>query len=290
MLKVGKIEASIKIHFDGEIAEGNQIPVRALAMSLLHIQRAIDRAYLDIKYDGVWKHARMKDEDYEITEFLTKVSIKGGYIQELFSSVKKSANVVDRVSGAINEVTLQSTIRIDYIKDKIVSLKRRLANKQVEPVTFREFSNDPGKEVVRAYGDRSIAKEIDQVLSTLRHDNAGESRLNLAFTGTSKKEFEFNRFLSQKFHEAVAKKSLSKPIVYKGKLKALDKNNLKGKFENTETGGQSNLHFIDNDDFITAHPYLASEEEMIFVGSALIEFGSIEPNSGDVYFLRLLMN
>jgi hypothetical protein len=96
-----KYESMIRIHYDGDIAENHQVPMRILGKCLSHIQNAIDRAYLDIKHEGVWKHARMSHDDYVKTEYIVQSPKEGGYILDFFSSMKESKKITDRVSNAI---------------------------------------------------------------------------------------------------------------------------------------------------------------------------------------------
>ena len=196
-----KIVATVKLHFDGDIAVGHQIPIRVLGQSLLHMQKAIDRAYLDIKYGGVWKNARMKSEDYEMSEFIAQAPQEGGYIFDFFSSVKDSAKIVDRVSSAINEAKAQASLQIALIKDQAKDLKEKIGNKLIKPVRFDDFFGKKDNEIIREYGDRSIAKEIDQVVAPLRQDYSGDSNLVLVLTGTSSQKFEFDRPSSNRFHK-----------------------------------------------------------------------------------------
>lgn len=283
-----KVVATVQLHFDGDIAAGHQIPIRVLGQSLLYMQKAIDRAYLDIKYGGVWKNARMKSEDYEISEFIAKVPEKGGYVFDFFSNINKATEIVDRISSAINEVKLQASVQILNIKGQAQGFKVSLMNNLTKPIKFKDIFSKSNNEVTREYGYRSIAKEIDQVISPLRQDYSGDSNLVLMLTGLSAQKFEFDRSSSNRFHKVVARRTLSKPIIYNGKLKVLDKINLKGKFKNSDTGRIAIIHFENMDDLLKVHPFLGVDSEMSFIGSPIIEFGAIEPKSGDVYFLNIV--
>lgn len=282
-----KINSQIQLHFDGDIASGHQIPIRVLGKSLVHMQNAIDRAYLDIKYGGVWKNARMKKEDYEICEFIAEAPSEGGYIFDFFSTIKESVNIVDRVASAISEAKLQGSIQVALLKDQVQTLKDNLLNSYIAPTPYPQSLNQKNNDIQRAYGFRSIAKEIDQVISPLRQEHSGDSNLVILFTGSSSQKFDFNKKSSDDFHRIVSRRSLSKPILYRGKLKVLDKINLRGKFQNSDSNKISTIHFQNQDDFLRAHPFLGTESDMFFIGSPIIEFGSIEPNSGDIYFLNI---
>ncbi|MBV5343716.1 hypothetical protein JZU68_08995 [bacterium] len=77
------------------------------------------------------------------------------------------------------------------------------------------------------------------------------------------------------------------PAIYRGRIQSLDRKNLSGKFENIENRRTSLLRMITEADFLEVHPFLGDIGDISFIGCPLIEFGSLEPNSGDVYFLGL---
>lgn len=282
-----KYKSKIQIHFEGDIAEDHQIPMRVLGISLLHIQKALDRAYLDLKYQGVWKYARMSHDDYEITKFLVQQPKEGGYILDFFSRRKESPEIADRVSAAINEAIEQSEEHRESLSSQVEGRKEQVAKHLITPKQFEAIVTQ-GKEIKRKYGDRSIAKEIDQVLSIIRADYSGDSILGLSITGTSTQTFNFNKIKSERFHKVVAGRQVGPPVIYSGKMQALDKRNRNGKFVNLENDRTSVLHLNNDEDFLKVHPFLGNDEVMNFIGCPLVEFGALEPNSGDVFFLYLL--
>jgi hypothetical protein len=262
--------------------------MRILGKSIVHIQNAIDRAFLDIKYNGVWKYARMKQDDYVDTEFLVQIPQEGGYILDFLSKAKDSKRIVDRVSAAITQALRQATQKYLFIGEQVENRKLQLNNRILEPVEFKDILEKPNNEIVRAYGDRSIAKEIDQVLSTIRSDYAGTSIFVLTITGSSTQTFNFDKSQSNKFHGVVSRRNLSIPVIYSGKLQLLDMKNNRGKFINDATGKTSTLHLNSASDFLKVHPYLSPERTIKFIGCPLIEFGALEPYSGDVYFIDII--
>jgi hypothetical protein len=91
----------IRIHFDGDMASEHTISMRTLGKSLSHLQSAIDRAYLDLKYGAIWKYARLHSDDYQETQFITGISQEGGYILDFFADTQIAKNVVKRISTAL---------------------------------------------------------------------------------------------------------------------------------------------------------------------------------------------
>ncbi|WP_020590287.1 hypothetical protein [Desulfobacter curvatus] len=283
-----KFTSKIRIHYDGDITDNHQIPMRVLGQTFLYIQKAVDRAYLDLKYKGVWKYARMSKDDYDVTKYLVQAPKEGGYIVNFFSRNKKSPEIADRVSNAIDQAVNQADEYKDSLNNQVEDRKRQVRNKIIRPRQFQDVVDQPTQEIKRKYGDRSIAKEIDQVLSIIRAEYSGDSSLELSLTGSSTQTFNFDKPKSERFHKAVAGRQVGPPVIYRGKMLALDKRNRTGKFENTENKRVSVIYFNNENDFLKAHPYLGNEDEMKFIGAPLVEFGALEPNSGDIYFLYLV--
>lgn len=89
----------LSLHFKGEIVLEHQVSARTLGKSLMHAQNAIDRAFLDLKYGNLWKHARMRGDDYLSADFIALYPEEGGFVQKLLSESGKA--IVDRISAAL---------------------------------------------------------------------------------------------------------------------------------------------------------------------------------------------
>lgn len=88
--------ATINFHYDGPIVEEHQISLRVLGTTLVHLQSAIDRAYLDDKYGNVWKYARLKRDDYLLADFIVGIPEEGGYRLDLLRD--QGDAIVKRIS------------------------------------------------------------------------------------------------------------------------------------------------------------------------------------------------
>lgn len=282
-----KHKSMIRIHYDGDIAQNHQIPMRTLAKCLTHVQCSVDRAYLDIRHGGVWKYARMENVDYVKTEYMVQSPEEGGYILDFFSKSKESIKIINRITSAIDQA-------LEIVKDQAVSIKDQIILKKdlvlqglIAPIQFSSLFNHPSPEIVRKYGDRSIAKEIDQVLSTIRSDYSGDSTFELSLTGNVTKTYDFNKQKSIRFHEAVARRSVGIPVQYVGQIDEPSMKKKRCKFTNKENGKTSILHLNSDEDFLLIHPYAVPDKEIKFIGCPLIEFGALEPNCGDIYFINI---
>ena len=143
--------------------------------------------------------------------------------------------------------------------------------------------------VERAYGDRSIVKEADQLISIIRSKSIDNASIDISIrtSGQGLKKYSFDKNISQNFHKIVSNRSLGKPLIYSGKIVSLDHKNKKGKFLNQANEKQSTILFSNSDDFFKAHPFLGQSEYMTFIGCPFLEYGTYDLSAGDVYFIDL---
>lgn len=282
----------IEIHYDGDIVYDHKVPLRILALTLTHLQQAINRSYLDVtKPKGVLKHARMSNIDYENSLFLVGDQREGGFILDFLSSVPLANEIIQRISSAIKPAFQKAqTDGFTYSEDLIKQTEFRkvqIEQNIIQPVNFNNFLLSPDPKIIRQYGDRSIVKDIDQILSTIRSDNSGDSTFELTLNSNITEKFEFNKRISNKFHTAITSKDIGNPLIYRGKIRALDINTLSGKFINSETNKTCMLRLVSKDDILIIRDFLG-DQEIQFIGSPLIEYGSYDLEAGDIYFLKLV--
>ena len=281
---------SLSLHFEGEIVVDHMVSARTLGKSLAHTQNAIDRAYLDLKYGNLWKYARMRGEDYPFADFVALYPEEGGFVQKLFSSTGKQ--IVNRISSALapamERVLAEGEEVASSMSQQVESRKNQVAHGILEPTRFQALIESPGERVVRTYADRSINREIDQVLSIIRSQNSGESFLEIKAHGDKSIKYEFNRYRSEKFHSIVSRREVGEPVIYVARVRQLDRDRLNGKVVNLENNKSVIVHFLHDKDFVKAHPYLGNKNDMQFIGAPVIEYGAFDPNAGDIYFIDLL--
>ncbi len=281
------------IHFDGPIARNHKVSLRVLSRTYEHMQRSIDRAYLDTKYGGVWKHARLKKEDYEHTEFIAEYPREGGIILD---AIKDGANaIIDRLNGAISgpfEQALHQGIEEHHsIVEQLVSRKRDAHSQRQHLQTYQEMLDHPDAKIVRAFSDRSIIKEIDQIASLIRPEELDGSYLEINLSGTSSyPTYTFDALQAKRFHDVISHRELGKPVLTRVKIRLLDQGNkyggMKAKVTNLESQRELILHLESEDDFRKLHPYHLHDQVMIFA-CPVIEYGAYDPNGGDMYFIDI---
>lgn len=294
--------AKIEFHYDGPIAEDHKIPLRVLGTTLIHFQSAIDRAYLDNKYGNVWKFSRLKRDDYPLVDFIVGTPREGGYILDL---IKEDGDaIVKRISKAIRNVRAAPwDAGQDEVTHLVAQVQRRANQLDAGIYTGRslaEFAINPGTEDLFRYGDRSIAKEVDQILSHIRRDppdgveESNSLELTFRFSRHQQTIYRFDQNAANIFHKKVSRRELGEPLRYSGKLRSIDRGRpgiggQRPKAKLTLEGSNRDiiLHIGTNAAYEILAPYMQGEQSIEILASPILEFNSFDPNSGDAFFIRI---
>lgn len=288
--------AMIQLTLDGSLVEdSHKVSLRVLANSMMHLQTASDRAYLDVRYGNVWKHQRLRAADRPKADFLVGAAREGSYIIEFFSAHGKE--IVKRLHQALWDPYTKAAAGGDNEIFKIsIQVERRRAqlnNRLIEAQRFENFVNNPDQRVQRKYGDKSINKEIDQLLAPVRADPDAIIKLALKPDGRERTEtYTFDQEIATAFKRQIGGRELGDPVLYTGQLRSLDHGhkksyNLKGKFINAANDKDVVLHIQTKDDFDQLIPYL-NQEPFTMIACPIIEYSSFDPTAGDIQFIQIL--
>jgi len=285
---------AVQIHFDGDIAKNHQVSMRTLGKTLVHLQNSFDRACIEKRKGALWKHAKMPQAFYNDVELLVQEPKEGGYVLDFVAKNAATKAIIDRVSGAIKQAA-DSAMQAGSEEVADIEQTLRIKRTQIEhqiitPKEFNSLVNQPDASVIRRYGDRAIAREIDQILSIIRSTHAGNSTFELTLFGSSENSFKFNRTQAKNFHKIVSERSIGDPVIYSAEVKSLDKPNLNGKINNLSTQKSANILFANEHALKQVIPFFDSGEKMQFIGCPFIEYGAFDPLAGDIFFVELHNN
>lgn len=289
------MSASIQLKLDGGLLHGpHGVTVRTLSRSMTSIQAAVDRAFLDVQFGQVFKHARLPIKYYDDADFIVGEITEGSFVIDFLSNkggpiVKR---LIDAISNPYKDAVEGANQEIYEIGRQIEGVKSQVLNETIFPQHYEDFLNAPDPLATRAYGDRSITKNIDHMLTPVRKIEDATLHLSLkederAITRT----FEFNSQIATEFSAIVSRRNLGGPVIFKGSLRALDrghrKSNFKGKFTNSINGKDLILHIQSEADLSELVPYL-NEDELTIMACPIIEYEAFDPNAGDIQFLSIL--
>ena len=288
--------ATFSVHFDGPITTvDHKVPIRVLAKTYEHMQRAIDRAYLIEKHGDVWKHARLKDEDYEETEFIAEYPREGGIVLD---AIRNGAGaIVDRVASAVRPVFENAAgdgvEQVASLAEQLAERKRYVERVRHNTRPFAEVRADPPPDWANAYSNRSVVKEIDQLVAQIAPERVDGSTVAITLRGRrAHLPFEFDGELARRFHKIAARRELGGPMVVRAVIRSLDRGNKharpSAKILNVDTLREVVLHLADQEDCDALHPHHNGQEVMLYV-SPLIEALGFDVNGGDLVFLDVLV-
>jgi len=286
--------ATFGIHFDGPITVEHKVTIRVLAKTYEHMQRAIDRAYLIEKHGEVWKHARLKDNQYAETDFIAEYPREGGIILD---AVRDGAGaIIDRVASSIRPI-FESAVRQglqDYeaLEDQLVDRRNYVRGMRQNTPTYEAVAANPPPDWASAYSNRSVIKEVDQLVAQITPERLAGSTVEINLRGRrAHLSFEFNSQVAKRFHKLAAQRELGPAMVMKAIIRSLDRGNRyakpSGKILNVATGREVSLHLSHRGDFDALHPYHNGEEVQVFV-CPIVEALGFDMKGGDVMFLAVV--
>lgn len=286
--------ASFSVHFDGDITVDHKVSVRVLAITYQHMQRAIDRAYLVEKYGAVEKHERLSKAEYRETEFIAAYPQEGGIILE---AMKQGAErLMDRMYAATS-VVFQSAVNQAFEQHQSISqqlVARRQYADQMGDLTrpFSDVLADPSQTWAAAYSNRSIVKEVDQLVGQITRSDLTTSSVELTLHGSRPQlPLVFTPAIARSFHKIAADRELGPAMIARIRIRILDAGNRttkpNAKILNLDTLKEVNLHLSNDLDFAALHPYHNGDDEVRIHVCPILEAKGFDLKGGDLMFLRV---
>ncbi len=286
--------AIFSIHYDGSITTEHKVSVRVMARTYEHMQRAIDRAYLINKYGNVWKHARLKAEDYEFVNFTAEYPKEGGIILDAIQAGHQAASeLIDRIGNAILspfEQALNGEVEeATQIANEIAERRQYVAGMQNNTMPFSQMLAEPPANWADRYSNRSILKEIDQLTYPLASKRLEGSTVEIALQGQrTHPVFLFDAQQARNFHGLVSRRELGPALIVNARIRDLDRGNdfafPKAKIENLDSGREVTLHLSGQADVEELHPHHMLQHVRIYA-CPFIEGGGFDLRGGDLYFV-----
>ena len=292
--------ATFSVHFDGPITVEHRVTIRVLARTYEHMQRAIDRAYLIEKHGDVWKHARLKASEYRETDFIAAYPREGGIILDAVrdgaGAVRDSAGaVLDRVAAAIRPVfesATQEAVAQHASMDAQLNQRRNFVNRMGENTqSYAAVVADPPANWANAYSNRSVIKEIDQLVGQVTPRQLEGSSVAIALHGDhTHLPFEFTALTARRFHMIASERELGAPFIVTARIRSLDRGNRytkpSAKIANLDTNREVSLHLPNREDCDLLHPHHNGEPIRLFV-CPIVEALGFDVNGGDLMFLAV---
>ncbi|AFY38564.1 hypothetical protein Lepto7376_2274 [[Leptolyngbya] sp. PCC 7376] len=283
----------IEIIFDGSLAVNHKVSMRTLGMTYTHIQKALERAYIDIERDGIFKNERLKKEDYYLTEFFLESTANNCYRVSFREATQNLKRTIDRVSQAIfNPYDLAiSDAKITHQK-VLEQVKDREGQSLLIPKSYQDILSGKSEIKSESYGSKSIISNINQAIIPVRKSQE-EGSITLRLNGEQSSEYHFDTRISTRFSTITSYKELGPEMLCECYLLMLNPTKTKGKVKHTYNGKESTLFFVEHSDCNQVLPFLEQDENgrpkksFSFIGHVVKESGVLNVETGDVIFKRL---
>lgn len=291
---------TIWFRFDGPITQNNRVSLRTLGKTIGHLQSAIDRAYLDVKYEDVFKYQKLKDAEYEDVEFIAMAPEEGSYIQEAIAKITNATTkgIIQRVNSALSNAYEKSgeasSPESISIRDQAIQ-RQQAFNKTKQAQTYENFVKQEIEQLSQAFGERSINKEIDQILSLIRIDKNRGSVFEISLYGTQQgPKFTFDNERASKFHRIVSERRIGKPLILDIELRSLDAGKsgapAQGKAKNLTSGKECGMHIPDPKVLgkLAQHLRRVKRKRLQVVACPVYEYDAWDPKAGDIVVIAFL--
>lgn len=286
--------ASFSVHFEGDITTDHKVSVRVLANTYQHMQRAIDRAYLVQTFGAVEKYERLTKAQYRETDFIAAYPREGGIILDAF---KQGADrLIDRIYAATS-VVFQSAVDQAFEEHQSISqqltVRRQYAYQMGDRTQlFAAVQENPPEEWSAAYSNRSIVKEVDQLVGQITRSDLVESSVDLTLHGSRPYlPLTFTPAIARSFHKIAADRELGAPMIARVRIRILDAGNRttkpSAKILNLDTAKEVNLHLSGDADFAALHPHHNVDDEVRIHVCPILEAKGFDLRGGDLMFLRV---
>ncbi|WP_157681969.1 hypothetical protein [Burkholderia ubonensis] len=223
---------------------------------------------------------------------------EGGFIADLLGSDDDSGEIVKRIDGAVIPAYEQAQVPDQIERENLIDqVEQRLINYKAgaqEPIPYQEFFDQVDARQTRAYGDRSIVKEFDQIASAIRAREGDGSYVEISLSAErALSTFVFDHRTSAAFHEVVSIRTLGDPVEIPITLRSLDSGNggvSKAKALNLISKKEFNLHIHTDKGFSSLRGYLKKRNPVKFtiIACPIYEYGAFDRRAGDMYFIAIL--
>lgn len=286
--------ALISVHFDGPITVDHKVPIRVLANTYEHLQRAIDRAFLIETFGDVYKHQRLTGKQYAETVFIAEYPREGGIILD---AVKKNGGkLVDRLANSIRPI-FENALDKGLVAQKDLTgqfLERQayVIGMKQNTMTYPELLRKPPPVWKDAYSNRAVVKEIDQLVSQITPRALEGSTVDIKLIGEDAHlPFQFDAGTARRFHKIASQKELGAPVIVNCIIRSIDRGNRttkpSAKIYNIATQKEVTLQCF--------HPNAAEDlikhfdnEPVLIFATPFIEALGFDVMAGDLVFVGIV--
>lgn len=286
--------AYFSIHFDGDITNNHKLPVRVLGKTYSCMQSAIDRSHLINTYGNVWKYAKLKSFQYPEAEFIAHYPREGGI---WLDTVKAGAEaVIDKINSTIaplyERAQQQGVDDAGSFLGQIAERKEHVDGMRLRVPIYQEWQMDKRDEWASAYSSRSVAKEIDQLVSQVSAKHLHNSTVQIQLMGSRPYPiYEFDSVKAKRFHRIVSLREVGPAVRLRIRVTVLDRGfnarNPSAKAVNLANNREFALYIVREGGADDVHQIHDNGQYEIYA-APVMEANGFDVNRGDYVFLGIV--
>jgi len=285
------MEKQLILTFDGSIIKEKTISIRALAYTLPHFQRAIDKTVTFSQNGQLAKFSTLKRKDYGLADLylgdFEEGSLKIPLIGELLDGVgDKLGNFLKQ---PYEKACVKTEIPRTSLNQQIEEKKSRLSSGALDEITYQRISNQSDR-LEHNFAQASILRDISTMTSPLStYDDSTISITTLS--PRNSQTFMFDEQIASNFRRIVRTKRVLEPIIYTGFLKGLVEQSgsagfgFQGRFINAESRKEMTLHITSHDDATQLNNHNLGSDPIRIFASPIAVYESFDHLRGDIVFI-----
>ncbi len=283
--------AQISITFRGDIAPQSKISLRNLGTFSNHLQLALNRVYLDVRFGKLEKYSRISPAEYSQFEYWLTGTREGSVIIDFLSTTEFGIKVSERFADILEPVyklVSNGAVKESHQKKEYAErMKAKLNAGQYEPQPYSQMLLFPPIGFTNNYTEKSTLRNISTALAPLRMKGITDGEIEISVESPQKRTvFNFTTKISHAFHRFVSHRMYLEPAIYHAELYEMDSDKNTGMFNNLDNGSkQQRIIFTSEIEFEIARSFFRKSADFYFYGMPCVESGSLDLNAGDVLFV-----
>lgn len=285
------MEKQLVLTFDGSIIKERTISIRALAYTLPHFQRAIDKTVTFSQNGQLAKFSTLKRKDYGLADLYLGEFEDGSLIIPLIGDLLDG--VGERLGNFLKEPyekACQTTeIPKTSLNQQIQEKKSRLSSGAIDEITYHKVSNQ-SQRLEHNFAQASILRDISTMTSPL--STYDDSTISIeTVNAKNSQNFIFNEHIASNFRRIVKTRRILDPIIYTGFLKGLVEKagsssfGFQGRFINAESKKEMTLHIDSLEDATMLNSHNLGSQPIKIFASPIAVYESFDHLRGDIVFI-----
>lgn len=283
----------ITFHVTGTLAPGGSISMRTLGYLCMNFQSAINRAYLEGKHGTVKKFQKIKNDDYEETDFFFTKTKKGSIIIDFIEKTQRALAISEKLQIVLDVAydTVTQGFEKEYFDDKkhLGEIKDRISSGTLKARSFEYLKKEKHVGLSSSYASKAIVKYIATALTPLRKARDVDDKITVEIETEKTNKYTFDRKKASHLYRLSTSIAYLYPVTYKAKVFEMNAEKKSAEIYNLQNNFlKQRVFFRDDFSFSQVQQIFTEDKDFDFIGVPRVEYGSLDVDRGDIVFIEVL--